>query len=77
MLSPTRMQLHQFGSRFLPHTSSQIRCLLPVLGDNMLLIGHDDGLSVLNMFPKEWSDEGLDEKGPNEAEAHHILKGEG
>lgn len=43
----------------------------------MLLIGHDDGLSVLNMFPKEWSDEGLDEKGPNEAEAHHILKGEG
>ncbi|KIP04906.1 hypothetical protein PHLGIDRAFT_177949 [Phlebiopsis gigantea 11061_1 CR5-6] len=77
VLSPTRLQLHQFGSRFLPHTSSPIRCLLPVLGDNMLLIGHDDGLSVLNMFPKEWSDEGLDEKGPNEAEAHHILKGEG
>ena len=43
----------------------------------MLLIGHDDGLSVLNMFPKEWSDEGLTERGPNDAQAHHILTGEG
>ncbi|GJE84873.1 hypothetical protein PsYK624_009490 [Phanerochaete sordida] len=76
VLSPTRLQLHQFGSRFLPHSTSQIRCLLPILGDTMLLVGHDDGLSVLNMFPKEWSDEGLTERGPNDAVVYHVLSGE-
>lgn len=43
----------------------------------MLLIGHDDGLSVLNMFPKEWAEEGLTERGPGDAEAHHVWTGEG
>lgn len=43
----------------------------------MLLVGHDDGLSVLNMYPKEWTDGGLIQRGPNDAEAHHILTGEG
>ncbi|EKM59490.1 uncharacterized protein PHACADRAFT_191858 [Phanerochaete carnosa HHB-10118-sp] len=76
VLSPTRLQLHQFGSRFLPHTTSQIRCLLPILGDTMLLVGHDEGLSILNMFPKEWSDEGLTERGPNDAVVYHVLSGE-
>lgn len=42
----------------------------------MLLIGHDDGLSVLNMFPKAWSDEGLTERGPNDAVTYHVLSGE-
>lgn len=50
--------------------------MLPVLGDTILLVGHDDGLSVLNMFPKEWSDEGLTERGPNDAVVHHVLSGE-
>lgn len=77
LLSPSRLNLHHFGSRFLPHTTAPIRCLLPLLNDSLLLIGTDDGLSVLNMFPKEWTDHGLMEKGPNDAEAHHIWVGEG
>ncbi len=47
----SHLRLFNFGSRFLPHTTSQIRCLLPILGDRLLLIGHDEGLSVLNIFP--------------------------
>ncbi|KAL4247127.1 hypothetical protein ABKN59_001309 [Abortiporus biennis] len=74
---PSRLQVHQFGSRFLPHTTSPIRCLLPILGDRLLLIGHDDGLSVLDMYPKEWTETGLVERGPNDAEARPIWVGEG
>ena len=77
VLSPSHLALHQFGSRFLPHTTAPIRCLLPILNDTLLLIGHDDGLSVLDMFPKEWTDRGLIEHGPNEAQVHHIWVGEG
>ena len=76
-LRPAHLGLHQLGSRFLPHTTSPIRALLPLLGNRLLLIGHDDGLSVLNMFPQEWSDIGLQTRGPGEAEAHAIWTGEG
>jgi hypothetical protein len=75
-LRPTHLGLHQLGSRFLPHTTSPIRALLPLLGDRLLLIGHDDGLSVLNMFPQEWTDIGLQTRGPGEAEVHAIWTGE-
>ena len=77
VLSPSHLTLHQFGSRFLPHTTSPMRCLLPILNDTLLLIGHDDGLSVLNMFPKEWTENGLVEHGPSDAQIHHIWVGEG
>ncbi|KAI0265162.1 hypothetical protein BC834DRAFT_1041995 [Gloeopeniophorella convolvens] len=76
-LEPAHLGLNQFGSRFLPHTTAPIRALLPLLGDRLLLIGHDDGLSVLNMFPQEWSDTGLRTLGPAEAQAHAIWTGEG
>lgn len=76
-LRPAHLGLHQLGSRFLPHTTSPIRALLPLLGDRFLLIGHDDGLSVLNMFPQEWSDAGLQTRGPGEATAHPIWTGAG
>ncbi|KAI9513166.1 hypothetical protein F5148DRAFT_1317751 [Russula earlei] len=76
-LRPAHLAFHQLGSRFLPHTTSPIRALLPLLGDRLLLIGHDDGLSVLNMFPQEWTDVGLRTRGPGEAEAHSIWTGEG
>ncbi|KAH9960520.1 hypothetical protein BC827DRAFT_1268217 [Russula dissimulans] len=76
-LRPAHLALHQLGSRFLPHTTSPIRALLPLLGDRLLLIGHDDGLSVLNMFPQELTDVGLQTRGPGEAEAHPIWTGEG
>ena len=76
-LRPAHLGLHHLGSRFLPHSTSQIRALLPLLGDRLLLIGHDDGLSVLNMFPQEWTDTGLQTRGPEEAHAHPIWTGEG
>ncbi|KAK7696205.1 hypothetical protein QCA50_000858 [Cerrena zonata] len=76
-LSPTHCQVHNFGSRFLPHSTAPIRCLLPILGNRLLLIGHDDGLSVMDMFPREWGEHGLVEKGPNDAEARPIWVGEG
>ena len=75
-LRPAHLGLHQLGSRFLPHTTSPIRALLPLLGHRLLLIGHDDGLSVLNMFPQEWTDIGLQTRGPGEAEVHAIWTGE-
>lgn len=76
-LPPTRLRVHQFGSRFLPHTTAPIRCLLPILGDRFLLLGHDDGLSVMDMYPKEWTELGLAEKGPNDAQVRPIWTGEG
>ncbi|KAG6820679.1 hypothetical protein H0H93_013197 [Arthromyces matolae] len=76
-LSPTHLKINQFGSRFLPHTNSPIRCLLPIEADKLLLIGHDEGLSVLDMFPEEWSEDGdLTVKGPDEAQARLIWSGE-
>ncbi|KAF5371228.1 hypothetical protein D9758_004150 [Tetrapyrgos nigripes] len=76
-LHPTHLRLHQFGSRFLPHATSSIRCLLPLVNDRLLLIGHDEGLSVLDMFPREWNDSGgITLKGPEEAQARPIWVGE-
>jgi hypothetical protein len=47
------------------------------MGDRYLLIGHEEGLSVLAMFPQEWSEYGdLIEKGPSEAIARPIWTGE-
>ncbi|KAG7097401.1 hypothetical protein E1B28_004751 [Marasmius oreades] len=76
-LRPTHLNMHSFGSRFLPHSKSRIRCLLPLLGDRILLIGHDNGLSVLDIFPREWTDSGgISLKGPDEAHALPIWNGE-
>lgn len=77
LLSPSQLRLNQFGSRFLPHATSPIRCLLPLLNDRLVLIGHDEGLSVLDMFPQEWTDTGtLQSKGPDEAVARLMWQGE-
>ncbi|RDB20203.1 hypothetical protein Hypma_012918 [Hypsizygus marmoreus] len=76
-LAPTHLKINQFGSRFLPHTTSPIRCLLPIASDKMLLIGHDEGLSVLDMFPQEWTEDGrIVVKGPDEAHAYMMWQGE-
>ncbi|KAF8638526.1 hypothetical protein AX17_002069 [Amanita inopinata Kibby_2008] len=76
-LSPTHLRLCQFGSRFLPHATSPIRCLLPLLSDRYLLIGHDEGLSVLDMFPRERTESGdVIQKGPHEATSRQIWTGE-
>lgn len=80
-LIPTHLQVHQFGSRFLPHTTSPIRCVLPLQRDRLLLIGTDKGLSVMNMYPVEWANGegdqvGIIQKGPSEAQALTIWTGE-
>ncbi|KAJ7613908.1 hypothetical protein FB45DRAFT_1110822 [Roridomyces roridus] len=63
-LRPTHLKMNHFGSRFLPHSTVPIRC-------------HDDGLSVLEMFPQEWNDAGgLDLKGPDDAKVRPIWEGE-
>lgn len=74
---PTHLKMNQFGSRFLPHTTSQIRCVLPLVAERLLLIGHDEGLSVLDIFPQEWTENGeIAVKGPDEAQARVIWRGE-
>lgn len=80
-LSPAHLSIYHFGSRFLPHSTVPIRCILPLHRDRLLLIGTDTGLSVLNMFPAKWADEasggtGLIQKGPADAQAKVIWRGE-
>ncbi|KDQ29618.1 hypothetical protein PLEOSDRAFT_1038182, partial [Pleurotus ostreatus PC15] len=70
--------LNNFGSRFLPHATAPIRCLLPLPSERLVLIGHDEGLSVLDMFPQEWNElGGITVKGPDEAQSREIWRGEG
>ncbi|KAG7447645.1 uncharacterized protein BT62DRAFT_930663 [Guyanagaster necrorhizus] len=78
-LRPTHLKINNFGSRFLPHATAPIRCLLPLLSGKLLLVGHDEGLSVLDMYPQEWSeqDTGITIKGPEEAVSRPIWLGEG
>ncbi|KAG8218907.1 hypothetical protein J3R82DRAFT_4588 [Butyriboletus roseoflavus] len=78
-LLPSHLQLHQFGSRFLPHTTSPIRCILPINRDRLLLIGTDNGLSVLDMYPMEWASDGntgIIQNGPGDAQARVVWTGE-
>jgi hypothetical protein len=45
--------------------------------DRLLLIGHDEGLSVLDMYPQDWNDSGgIDLKGPEDAAVRPIWEGE-
>jgi hypothetical protein len=77
VLRPTHLKMHHFGSRFLPHSTTPIRCLLPLQADRLLLIGHDEGLSVLDMYPQDWNDSGgIDLKGPEDAAVRPIWEGE-
>lgn len=47
------------------------------MNDRLLLIGHDEGLSVLDMFPQEWTETGnITTKGPDEANARLMWEGE-
>ena len=76
-VEPSHLKVNQFGSRFLPHATSQIHCILPLMADRLILIGHDEGLSVLDMFPQEWTENGgIAVKQPSEAQAYPIWRGE-
>jgi hypothetical protein len=82
-LFPTHLSIYHFGSRFLPHSTAPIRCILPLQHDRLLLVGTDVGLSVLNMFPTKWADEtspdgvtGLIQQGPADAQARVMWTGE-
>ncbi|KZW04141.1 hypothetical protein EXIGLDRAFT_16516 [Exidia glandulosa HHB12029] len=71
-LDPCHLSLHTFGSRFIPHSHAPIKAVLPVLGDRYVLIGHEDGLDVLDMFPDE-SFEG----NTQDARRREVWRGEG
>ncbi|KAF8157712.1 hypothetical protein K438DRAFT_1986333 [Mycena galopus ATCC 62051] len=65
-----------FGSRFLLHSTVPIRCLLPLQANRLLLIGHNEGLSVLDMYPQDWNDTGgIALKGPEDAAVRTIWEG--
>lgn len=72
-LPPSHLKLYNFGSRFLPHTTFPIRALLPLMGDRLLLIGHDAGLSVIDMFPTG----DPETSSPADAQVKTIWEGEG
>ncbi|TRM67838.1 hypothetical protein BD626DRAFT_479986 [Schizophyllum amplum] len=77
-LKPTHLKMFNFGSRFLPHSTTPIRCLLPILSDRLILIGHDEGLSVLDIYHQTWDSAGhVVQHGPDEAQARAIWLGEG
>ena len=72
-ISPSHAKLYNFGSRFLPYATSPINALLPLMGDRLLLIGHGNGLSVMDMFPSG----DPETSGPGEALVRPIWEGEG
>lgn len=51
-ISPAHLSIHEFGSRFIPHSSLPITMLLPILSDRYLLIGNSDGLGMLDVIPE-------------------------
>lgn len=76
-IAPTHLKVNHFGSRFLPHSTTPIRCMLPLLANRLLLMGTDEGLSVLDMYPQEWTEDGhVHVRGPDEAQARVIWTGE-
>lgn len=72
-ISPSHLSLYHLGSRFLPHAESPIRCLLPLMNNTLLLIGHDDGLSVIDLCANGRPDNAT----PTDAEVRKIWVGEG
>lgn len=72
-LPPSHLELHTFGSRFLPHAEQPILSLLPICNDSMLLIGHANGLSVLDTEPESTSSE----LGATEPRCRDIWQGQG
>lgn len=43
--------IHNFGSRFIPHATSTIHTILPIMTEHLLLLGTDEGLSILDLLP--------------------------
>lgn len=72
-IHPSHLKICSFGSRFLPHTTSPIRALLPLTGDRYMLIGHENGLSVMDLFPTG----DPDTSNPSDAIVRPIWEGEG
>lgn len=70
-LEPCQLALQNFGSRFLPHSKTPITAALPLMGDRYLLIGHEEGLDVLDMMPED-SYEG----NPRDARTRAVWRGE-
>jgi hypothetical protein len=51
-IQPLQPKIFYLGSPFHFYIASRIRCLLHIPGTNFILVGHEDGLSVLNLRPE-------------------------
>lgn len=60
-LGLTHLSVHEFGSRFVPHSILPIHALLPLPSTHYLLIADSEGLAMLDIIPED---------GPISAEAH-------
>lgn len=71
-LRPCHLSLHTFGSRFIPHSTSEIKCILPFMNDRYVLLGTAEGLDLIDMMPSP-SIEGS----TGEARRRELWRGEG
>jgi hypothetical protein len=76
LIEPTRLSLYNFGSRFLPHSKSPIHTLLPIMQDRFLLIGTQDGLSMIDTAPSIIDQNANLVEGINGAIQRDLWKGE-
>jgi hypothetical protein len=60
-LGLSHLSVHEFGSRFVPHSILPIQTLLPLPSTQYLLIGDNEGLAMLDVIPED---------GPISAEAN-------
>jgi len=60
-LGLAQLSVHEFGSRFVPHSTFPIHALLPLPGTHFLLLGGSEGLGMLDIIPED---------GPISAEAN-------
>jgi hypothetical protein len=60
-LGLTHLSVHEFGSRFVPHSILPIQALLPLPSTHYLLVADSEGLAMLDIIPED---------GPISAEAN-------
>jgi hypothetical protein len=52
-IGPSHLSVHEFGSRFVPHSTLPIHTLLPLPTSHYILIGDYEGLGMLDIFPED------------------------
>ena len=52
-LGLAHLSVHEFGSRFVPHSTLPIQALLPLPSTHYLLMADSDGLAMLDIIPED------------------------